>query len=325
MLSYTPRLFVLALSALSCTHALPEEVCAPSSCQEEAKAPARDSIAAIEELIASTPPGSPEYPDLLFRYAEVLEERATGLKVESFALQDQTFAERDPAAREGLKERAAALAEEAKKLSSRAHAQYIAILQGYPDYARRDEVLYAAAFSYQQQKEPQKALDLFRELIKQYPASRFYPEALLSLAEYFFSENQIEDALKTYQKLEAFPDSSVYGYALYKQGWCYFNLSYFPEAMQKFIEVAEVAREKGEEGQYKTLRKEALRDMARVYARFGAPGDARALFLKVGGEEYLAKMLLWLARYYEELGKSGEAGVICLEYRALEGVLEECS
>ena len=35
----------------------------------------------------------------------------------------------------------------------------------------------------------------------------------------------LEKALENYKKAAAYPDSAVYAFALYKQGWCYFNLA----------------------------------------------------------------------------------------------------
>ena len=85
-------------------------------------------------------------------------------------------------------------------------------------------------------KKEDAARKYFKRLIKDYPKSRFIPYAFLSFGEYFFEQKELEDALKFYDKVMQFPESPVYGYAKYKEGWVYYNLGDFKQALATFVE-----------------------------------------------------------------------------------------
>jgi tetratricopeptide (TPR) repeat protein len=114
--------------------------------------------------------------------------------------------------------------------------QYSAIVQRYKDYERTDEVLYFLGHNLLEMGDDRKAMLAYGRLISKYPKSKFLPDAYLSFGEYYFNTSKgrrdmLEKALDYYKKAAGFPENQVYGFALYKQGWCYFNLSDYPKAM----------------------------------------------------------------------------------------------
>src|SRR4029077_14908059 len=89
---------------------------------------------------------------------------------------------------------------------------------------RMDEVLFKLAYLLTSVKKEDQAREFFLRLIKDYPNSKYIPDAYLSFAEFYFEKGEMDAALKFYEKVEQFPKSSVYPYAVYKKGWCYVNL-----------------------------------------------------------------------------------------------------
>ena len=92
-------------------------------------------------------------------------------------------------------------------------------------------------------KKEDQAREFFLRLIKDYPNSKYIPDAYLSFAEYYFDKGEMENALKFYEKVEQFPKSSVYPYAVYKKGWCYVNMGDFKTALETFVGVVRMAQE----------------------------------------------------------------------------------
>jgi tetratricopeptide (TPR) repeat protein len=80
-------------------------------------------------------------------------------------------------------------------------------------------------------------------LIKGLPELEVHPDAYLSFAEFYFDKGEMDAALKFYEKVEQFPKSSVYPYAVYKKGWCYVNLGDFKTALETFVAVVRMTQE----------------------------------------------------------------------------------
>src|SRR5678816_3300506 len=161
------------------------------------------------------------------------------------------------------------------------------------------------AYLLTQQKREDLARPLFKRLIKDFPKSQYIPYAFLSFGEYYFEQKQLEDALKFYDKVLQFPDSPVYGFAKYKEGWVYFNLGDFKQALATFVAVIELA-EKGKSKEKLALGKEAKKDAVRAYARVGTPEKAWPFFQRIGGS-YAMTMEEALGELYNGQGQFSDA------------------
>jgi tetratricopeptide (TPR) repeat protein len=133
----------------------------------------------------------------------------------------------------------------------------------------------------------------------------------MSFAQFYFDKGEMEAAKKFYEKVEQFPKSPVYGYAVYKKGWCYINLGDFKTALQTFVDVIKLAQA-GKAGGNKlanqALEREAKKDVVKAYARTPGAGPDRAweFFSRVGGD-YAPKMTEALAELYWEQGMFGDS------------------
>ena len=115
----------------------------------------------------------------------------------------------------------------------------------------------------------------------------------------------MDAALKFYEKVEQFPKSSVYPYAVYKKGWCYVNLGDYKTALETFVGVVRMTQEgkvNVNRQQKKALEKEAKKDIVKAYAHVGGPDKAWEFFQRTGGD-FAPKMMEALAELYWEQGK----------------------
>src|SRR5215468_107806 len=282
----------------------------------------------IESLtkIINIAQGEKEMPSLLFRLGELYWEESKYFFFEANRKDDEqinAINRGDQPAQERAKAEKEQLLAKSRDYVKLAIEQYSQIVQKYKDYERTDEVLYFLGQNLMEAGEERKALVAYRRLVDKYQKSRFYPDALLAFGEYYFNTSKakrdlLEKALSYYKQAASFPENQVYAFALYKQGWCYFNLADYQRAMDMFKAVVlygeyaganAVERDAGKSGK-NTLVKEARNDFVRAYARFGSPADARAEFGKVASkpdDRFL--MLKQLANLYYEDGKNREAAL----------------
>jgi tetratricopeptide (TPR) repeat protein len=285
----------------------------------------REQIDSLKKIIGlSSDPK--EMPSLLFRLGELYWEESKFYFFEGNRKDDElinAMNRGDQAGQERAKAEKAELIAKSKEYSQMAVEEYSEIVQKYKNYERTDEVLYFLGHNLMEGGEDRKALVAYKRLIEKYKKSRYLPDALLAYGEYYFNSSKgkkdlVEKALEYYKQAASFPDNQVYAFALYKQGWCYFNLANYPKALDMFKAVvlygeyagaAALERDAGKSGKA-TLIREARNDFVRTYARFGSPGDARAEFGKLAkGADDRFLMMKQLANLYYEDGKDKEAAL----------------
>ena len=100
-------------------------------------------------------------------------------------------------------------------------------------------------------------------------------------------------------------DSSVYGYARYKLGWCHYNLGKYRLALGDFLAVIKYSRkQRGGKRQRLTLLKEATRDLVRTYVHIekATPAKAIKFFRKIDPDNYM-DLVEKLAQRYADTGQ----------------------
>ena len=73
-------------------------------------------------------------------------------------------------------------------------------------YERMDEVLFRLAFLLTSVKKEDQAREFFLRLIKDYPNSKYIPDAYLSFAEYYFDKGEMENAPQVLREGRAVPE-----------------------------------------------------------------------------------------------------------------------
>jgi tetratricopeptide (TPR) repeat protein len=193
-----------------------------------------------------------------------------------------------------------------RKYTRKAIENYRILLKNYPSYSRIDEALFFLAFSLNDIGEEKDALEMYNKLVKTYPKSDFLADSFNAIGEYYFSHNNAFKALQAYKRASAYKDSKIYTFALYKMGWCYYNVGEFTTAIDTMKElIAETDRriEAGSAGEGISLKDEALRDLVLFFSEEGDLEAAKEYFTRYGEKKYYRKMLSRLGKIYSEQGK----------------------
>jgi len=277
-------------------------------------------------LIENASEDDPQKPDYLFRLGELYSEkqRSNSFKARSF---DEKIFQAEQAKKTSEASQLKQKQQQAEKISEKYALEsvkcYVQATK-YPKYTRMDEVLFRLAYLLQMIKKEDQARDFFHRLIKDYPQSKYVPYAYLSFAEFYFQKGEMENALRFYEKVEQFPKSTVFGFALYKKGWVEINLGNFKSALEIFVKVIQLCKEgKIDKAQRGPLEKEAKKDLVKAYARTPGATPERAWdFFQRMGDDYAPKMLESLAELYWEMGMFGDSSKV---YRKILSLNAESS
>jgi len=265
-----------------------------------------------------------EKPDILFRLAELSWEESRYWFFEANR-QDDRIARcrdaKDDACRQAAERDQNTYRAASGKFQGQAIRRYKELIAQFPDYKRVDEVLFYLGHNLWEAGEEEDALGAYKSLITRFPQSPFVPDAWLAFGEWYFNNSEgkaanLEKALEAYVKAASFTESRVYGFAIYKQGWCLYNLGDFAGAADKFkatVFYGELATNVAGDNKSALVR-EARKDFVLAFSRYGDPSTAKPVMQAVGGEENWWSMLKGLAGLYYDDGKDKEAVLI---YRLL--------
>ena len=241
--------------------------------------------------------------DLHFRIAEAYAEQQRHFRFLARSLDQRIFEARGAARAQLVETQKAHEAAEATR-KRQAVESYLAVVRS-GGYERMDEALYRLAALLAGDNRHEHAREFYLRLVREYPDSRYVPDAYLSFAQFYFDQGEVNAARKFYEKVIQFPKSPVFGFALYKRAWCDINLGDHLGALQTFVEVIRLARA-GKAGPdpaaNRALERAAQGDAVKAYARSGAPSDRAWEFCARVGGELAPRMLEALAELYWEQG-----------------------
>src|SRR5262249_41879691 len=239
-------------------------------------------ISKMRRLIQVTQDDDPQKPDFLFRLGELYAEKQHFNFNQAHAL-DQKIYEMPPNQRGSLLAQQKTYQDAEQKWLLEAVKAYIGATK-FRKYERMDEVLFRLAYLLTSVKKEDQAREFFHRLIKDYPNSKYIPDAYLSFAEFYFDKAEMDNALKFYEKVEQFPKSSVYPYAVYKKGWCYINLGDHKTALETFVGVVRMTqgRPAAERKELEVLAKEAKKDIVNAHQQVGGADKATVYFGEAG-------------------------------------------
>ena len=267
-------------------------------------------IGLLQRLIGNTSGDNPRRPEILLRLAETqfeMQQAQTG-KVRGFDEPIyQACTVQQTKAQCSQQRKAQKKAEDDLNVTRKQTVKaYATLIRDHPDFKRMDEVLFSLAFGLDELRQFDQSRKVYYKLIKGYPKSRFIPHAYLSFAEYYFSESNMKSALQFYKKVTDFPPkrNSVYGYALYKKGWVYYNLENYKGALKSFVQVLEFARENPNATDGKNLARQVRKELVIPYSRVGTPKKALSFFRRYAKSDAEAhEMLENLAELYFDTGQ----------------------
>ncbi|HUT99886.1 MAG TPA: tetratricopeptide repeat protein [Myxococcota bacterium] len=247
-----------------------------------------------------------EKPALLFRLAENYFEEAMASFNQGQRLDDDLS--KDPE-NERLRAEIERKKKEFRKVEDKWRMEsidlYRKIVNEYTNYAGRAQVLFYLASSLWDMEKFKEGLTTYRQMIKDYPNSKYVPDAYLAFGEYYFDKALLDKALMAYKKVAEYKESQVYPYALYKQGWCYYNLHEWDKAKEMFQSVIYLADMGVKSGRIE-VRKEALKDFTLTYSQEGSATAAPRVFKRLAPKE-APQMLVNLAGMYFGDGQDKKA------------------
>jgi len=273
----------------------------------KANATERSFLASIDDqrtIIELTPRSDQKYPMQVIALADFYWDLAEwyGLQAYSEDIEKPMYeAEQrgDKAGVEKWKAKQQAMLDKKSQYQEKTIQVYKDVIRDFPRSKRLDEVRYFLAYNLTEMGRQVEGVDVYTELIGAHPGSPYVPDALVNIGEYYFDINDFANALRLYRQAEKFEDANIYGYALYKQAWCFYNLGVttlegeringYKLAINQFIKVIKLADEQaltGKKGAI-VLKREAQNDMVLPYSKVGRADGAIAFLKTYAPERYL--------------------------------------
>ncbi len=210
----------------------------------------------------------------------------------------------------------------APELDYRAPRELFArVLRDYPWFDQYDLALYVDGFLAYEQGKEDEARERFERILRDFPQSRFVPDAHMAKAEAIFNGKfDYAGALTEYEKVLSYKDQidpALYGLALFKSAWCYWRVGNNDEAARRFVGVFEATDGGGDNAgagagkrvdaaqrrQLDELQGEALRYIVEVFTEDekNTAQDLYNFLTKIGGERFSGKIVRALAeQYYDQ-------------------------
>jgi tetratricopeptide (TPR) repeat protein len=269
-----------------------------------------EEIEQLKKIIPKVQDG-PQKADLLFQLSELWWEKSKFVyfeEMQTFDAEYEKYLAEEAKGVKGLSE---------PKISNRqsdlyrqqAINLYQQILQEYPTYQRKDEVLFNLAYNMYELGKKKDAVAHYWDLIRQYPDSKFVPDAYVQLGEHFFNSNDLERARKAYEKALEYNIPQIYAFALYKLAWCDYNAGNYNEALEKFRKVVTYQEEgmnaasKGDKKDKVQLKNEAMNDMILSFVALNQVDEAQKYYLQHASRKKAHRLMAKLGNTYFDAGK----------------------
>jgi tetratricopeptide (TPR) repeat protein len=266
-----------------------------------------DEISRLTDIVQNTPE-SPAKADLLFSLSEHYYEKSRALNYREMQDYDKVIQKwmEDRKKNTDLPEPAI---DNRKSQAAMQQAMELwrMLKTNYKNYPRRDEVIATMGYNLYENGEKDEGLKMYRELLKEYPKSRFSPDALLAIGEHYFAKKDILNATKAYARALNYKDSKASTLALYKLAWCDYQLGNYTNAIEKFKKVVERTNKEEERpveaaGSTIQLKRKTLRDVTLAYSKIGILDEAKDYFLEQLAEKGAFEYLRLLSLAYERQG-----------------------
>jgi cellulose synthase operon protein C len=256
------------------------------------------AIDLLTHFVNETPRESPEMPEAMMRLGELRWELEREQFIDRFkAWENRPVDQRGPAPEPNF---------------TPSRTLFAHVLSDYPWFEDYDLALYVDGFLATEQGKHEEALARFERIIKEFPKSRFTPDAHMTKAETLLNEKyDYAGALAEYEFVLAYPKSELYGLALFKSAWCLWRLGNSDEAAKRFVQVFALTDSRGskatksaqDQRQLDELQAEALKYLVEVLTEDekNTANDAYNFLQKVGGDKYSPKVVKALAEtFYDQ-------------------------
>jgi len=162
----------------------------------------------------------------------------------------------------------------------------------YPKHPKMDEIVYFIGFVESELGKPETGVKYLERVIRQYPRSQKFEEAVIYLADHLFEKQRYRDSYAKYSILVARPRSDLHHYARYKMAWCELNTTESRKALGSMKLLVDSLRDNEDKAKF-NLREQALKDLVLFFAEAEAVEDATSYFTdRIGREKALENLKL---------------------------------
>ena len=277
----------------------------------------QQAITKLQRRIKQTDEDDPDKPQLMERLGDMLWQKAKYYELRAYdylSQANEAGAAGNNAKRDELLGKKAEDEKTARDARDEMLKLYRDIIKYHADYPQLDKIRYFMAFNLAERGYAGEAYEQYSGIVREHSNSKYLPDAFLGMAEYTFTiEEDMALALQQYQKVVSIDSkSSAASFAMYKMGWCYFNLGQPKKALAQFeMVIREADSVKGK--QRSNMRKEAVKDLVKAYSMWdeAKPGNAAKYFKGFASDEAeVDTMLERLARLYQENGRVEDSNFV---------------
>jgi TolA-binding protein len=263
----------------------------------------RKEISYAESVLKKLPRNSPQRPKILQRLIESYHNQSLLVFFQESRVYDRNWTRWDTGGRKGPEPRLDNTKSEewTGKVVKRAQQ----MIDEYPKDREIDEAFFQVAYALDQLGKRKEAAAYYSQLVGRFPNSARIADAHFALGEFYFDATDFKKALTSFTEASKHTRSSIYAWAVYKTGWCHYNLQDYRNALGSFqsvVRMAPTVKRMTAEGRAR-LKEEALRDMVNPYADLQDIDGAERYFASVGGQKYFADLLTKLADLLREQGQ----------------------
>lgn len=178
----------------------------------------RDELISNLQRYLKAFPDSPLTPYAILRYAELMYEK---LSYEYIVNYERAIIEGKPIPQKDF---------------SPVIEIYEKFLKTYPNFPRKDAVLYLAGYVLEEMGESMEAVEKYFEPLARIRISQFAPEAAMRAGEFWFNAGDLDRAEEFYTIVLDFPKHPLYSKALFKLAWTYYRKGEYELAIEYFSE-----------------------------------------------------------------------------------------
>ena len=184
-------------------------------------------------------------------------------------------------------------------------AIYERLLAEYPNYERRDQVLYQMARAYDELGRTEEAMAVMQRLVGEFGYSRYSDEVQFRRGEYYFTRRKFREAEQAYETIaSAGPRSDFYELALYKLGWSLYKQDFYEEALHRYNALLDYKLSVGydfdaaheEEDERRVT--DTFRVISLSFSNLGGPDVLAEYYSSYGNRSYEDRIYKNLAEFY---------------------------
>jgi len=246
-------------------------------------------------------PNSRILDKVIMRLAELYYQESTDTYIENMQNYDQMVEQQEKTGKTD------SILVEPKHNFDKSLALYQQIIDNFPQSDLLDDAIYNKAYLLEEMNRTVEAVEIYEKLISEFATSKYVPEALMRIAEYYFNPplNNIEKSIDYYKQILEFKDSPKYDEALYRLGWCYYRINNYTEAVSYFTLLADdVNRAKeidpGQLYSNPVLRDESIEYIGISFLDYGGSKGAADYIKSIGGREYGVEILKKIGDVYKD-------------------------